>query len=627
MRILPITCSQSAATRDGSTTHLKFAGQNEYVRTLNQTSPSFRGINIYKQILKDPKLKEQFADFLLTGFALLVSRAGIKNIQNPNTPETIQEESPNTQDKVNTLNTLIDEFSQKVNKEQESEVKKTERVNNDEKTLVEGDNASQTVEESFEDLQPQKETQLKQFLFPSKKGWLTMQQKNLKSVTSNLCLTETACEKLTETCKKLFEKDIISADGTVLNKDNITKELTAAIASNTKPIEETIDKYHTLLVKKEGTIVPDNNVDEDECEVDFSQMKEAETSLKELRANPLIQPEVLETIQLPEERKPSKRFSEPPVLNNAIEDTSASINECKTEVEDNDDNSMILSSKPLVTFEYKAAGTINDNLFAEPEFVGYSNKNTPLYKWDDYGDLSRLLYIFKRNIMSKKVDIYDWAKEVYISNQSKSQGQQTNTTGNADANKPKSVKIKWMADYRVAKDVTYEEVDNELSKNKYSRINDSVEKELQKGISKENSQTITNIVSAINSDSRFENFTLHAALRFIERLVDLHSPSIEKECSEKLDGLFSQIKQDIKDGSTVKAHSYVSKNSEEKYGQIIVVCNPNIYISKKDNDEYKKTFGSFSIRLALSEYQSQGVYDATCLKPIIKTLCVYNFIS
>ena len=104
----------------------------------------------------------------------------------------------------------------------------------------------------------------------------------------------------------------------------------------------------------------------------------------------------------------------------------------------------------------------------------------------------------------------------------------------------------------------------------------------------------------------FQYFTIHSALRFIERYV-ITSKDPQTQCKKSLPILFNMLKEQLSD-SGVDVVSYfgtraVSHKDKEGEEYLTITCNPNIVIYPKTDIE-RKFFGSHGIIIGLAEYKS-----------------------
>ena len=138
----------------------------------------------------------------------------------------------------------------------------------------------------------------------------------------------------------------------------------------------------------------------------------------------------------------------------------------------------------------------------------------------------------------------------------------------------------------------------ELSKSPYKNIN---------------KKNIAEITDSINADSRFHQmFTLHAAMRLIDRFVDFNSDvTIEDQCHNILDNMVHVLQKSFKSGLEVR--KYVDENG---------FIGLRLLISEDSYDnEARKVFGSYPFKLGICEYQpDSNFFDKRIKQPLICTI-------
>lgn len=129
-----------------------------------------------------------------------------------------------------------------------------------------------------------------------------------------------------------------------------------------------------------------------------------------------------------------------------------------------------------------------------------------------------------------------------------------------------------------------------------------------------NKSNASEVADALNSDPRFhEMFTLHAALRLVDRFVDFNSDEpVDEQCHFILDKLSEVLRKSLKDGVEVEAYE---EESSSKVGARITI-NEGGY-----DDEAMSIFGTYPIRLGICESQPDpNYYNKYNKKPIISTI-------
>ena len=358
----------------------------------------------------------------------------------------------------------------------------------------------------------QNNIELVKFVFPRKGHRFTTKQMALKEVTADLWLPKTECEKLTEVCKKLFEKDVTTTDGKTLVSDDVTGELTKEISSKDSKIEDTINKYYELLIQKENT----SNHKDDYFYTDFSSMKEADTSLKEFKANRPEPLKVIEKIDLPEEKRKRPRIPR----------------DSGTKVTVNETNGVYSTESP-VSAEAPVQAASSNITTVDSKLYAYKYQVPGTVKADFGEAFEEMFNKFKKSLQ------YDLGYE------------------------PKLAKT-----YRIALTVTKNDVTKELKRrtglSSYEHINEDMA-----GV----------VAEVINSDRRFaQYFDLHAAMRFIDRFVDFDSNvDMVVQGQEMLDCLLSVIKKAFKQGVDISSYeAYKDKYGKIHYSARLNI-EPSIY--------------------------------------------------
>ena len=150
----------------------------------------------------------------------------------------------------------------------------------------------------------------------------------------------------------------------------------------------------------------------------------------------------------------------------------------------------------------------------------------------------------------------------------------------------------------ISVEVKPDEVLKELSQYPYKNINN---------------KNIGEITNSINADPRFHKmFTLHAAMRLIDRFTDFDSDiPIEEQCHNILDSLEHVLKKSFKNGLEVRKY-------EDKHGYI----GARLFISEDTyDDKARKIFGSYPFKLGICEHQPRSdYYDKRLKQPLICTI-------
>ena len=122
------------------------------------------------------------------------------------------------------------------------------------------------------------------------------------------------------------------------------------------------------------------------------------------------------------------------------------------------------------------------------------------------------------------------------------------------------------------------------------------------------------IVELIHSEPRLQTmFTLHGALRFIDRFINFNNEEelAEDQCKRILDCFESVVQKSLSKGLIVKSHA-----DDEGYGYgPRVIIDPNIY----DEDE-RDCFGTSPLVFGICEEQDPFYYNKYKKEPLITTI-------
>lgn len=128
-----------------------------------------------------------------------------------------------------------------------------------------------------------------------------------------------------------------------------------------------------------------------------------------------------------------------------------------------------------------------------------------------------------------------------------------------------------------------------------------------------NKNNAVEIADAINSDPRFcEMFTLHAAMRLIDRFADFNSDvPVESQCHMILDKLTDVLQKSFKEGIEVRRY----KDPANRIGLRLSISE-DVY-----DEEAKAIFGSYPFRLGMCENQpNPNFYSKYSKQPLICTI-------
>ena len=543
--------------------------QDTFTRSTNPIS--FKGddenSNLYRQVMQNPTMTQKVMELITTAATILVAKAsGImppSNKENIDTEkicnDVIKEENEKTQ--------IIETYQQEIKelKKENSRLKKlnetTKQEENHSEILDTDVNESEsdpsiTEQKINKSLEADAEKQNKYiFEFPKKKaGVLSKLQKELKEVTTHLDLDEAAGTKLAEICKELLNNNSHKIDDTVIDNKEITKDFVEKLSKETpENLNEIIDDFYAKC--ELGT--KDNNLNSDTN----SEKSDLHDNTKEKE-----QTEIFETkkVKLPGVTVKGKINLEDinsttNVKSDAAKTTSA---EQKREKRPRIPKTELLSDNTDTTSEIEV---IHENDTSYTFIIpGTVNKNVIL-------DLKKLLLHFEKQVEK------DNPKPLYRYNQSL------------------GVKI------------SENDILNELRK-KYGN-------ERYRNINKNN---ISEVADAINSDPRFgKMFTLHAAMRLIDRFADFNSDTtLDKQCHHILNKLTEILQISFKDG--LKVCQYTDKKDPNKKIGMRVFISENVY-----DDEAKAIFGNYNFGLGICENQPiPNYYNKRIKNPLICTIFV-----
>ena len=128
------------------------------------------------------------------------------------------------------------------------------------------------------------------------------------------------------------------------------------------------------------------------------------------------------------------------------------------------------------------------------------------------------------------------------------------------------------------------------------------------------------VANAINSDTRFqEMFSLHAAMRLIDRFVDFKSnKSIDEQSSNILNKLEEFLQQYYNCGK-IRCNKYEMNTLEDKMG--IISLRIVLYPEYAHNYEIREIFGSNNLKIGLCKRDIQDENDEiNKYKPLICTI-------
>lgn len=168
---------------------------------------------------------------------------------------------------------------------------------------------------------------------------------------------------------------------------------------------------------------------------------------------------------------------------------------------------------------------------------------------------------------------------------------------------------KWMYRQAIKDNVSEADIINEINNRKYG-------KSPYKNITSAKAPILLQI---LQNDKRYsEMFTLHSALRFIDRFIDFNSyVSVKEQSSKNLNDLFLAINKALSQG--VRIEAYQDCNHGAHAARLII--EPNL----DKNPEAFKLAGSFPLMITICENQPKmGYYNTRMKKPLISTIFADN---
>ena len=238
----------------------RFNNESDSFTKTTVSTPSFKGgENIYAQILKNPQKAEQFMGLVAAGAAALIAAAG----------NAVKSDDVNGNGSLFTnlfaglLNNKQDSNSEELAKyKQENEQLRQE--NEELRTKLAKPKTDVRQEQKNADKQ---NADLMKFEFPKKRGRITNNRQELKSVVENLYLSEEFNTKLFMICEELLNKNSHLVNNETKDNDEIAKDL----AEELKILKDSdcktkyvINKYFAiceLAPKEENIAVEETNAD------------------------------------------------------------------------------------------------------------------------------------------------------------------------------------------------------------------------------------------------------------------------------------------------------------------------------------------------------------------------------
>lgn len=604
-----------------------------------------------------------------------------ENNEELNELETLKQENGRLKEENAQLRILLDNHEQGEESISNDNTYYEDGVSDDEVYVLgskSGESKSESSEGSGETVQEEATSdevtneELSPVIFPKKHGRLSKTQEQLKSIVSEMNLPLEEGRKMTAICTVLLNKEYTTPSGKIIPCDGLAN----AIIQDLKKSEDCtklIDKcYKILELGVDEDIKISNETDDTAQVVEETEAGQEETAAKyedtykQLKEHPLEQPKVLGTIDLSKlgrhstARKPDSSTQEDkPVANGFTEEDGKQVQERTRRYlnwhpllvpPDDDVNSVVSSDlienpseglvvrlettpvNPKILFPHYAIGN-PVGLFNAPEsFMAdspFKRYKVLRFKRETVGDMAAIImnlenyYDTFRANDQRRENVRIWANNVIFP-------KEVPATEVDDSMKNITIRpqtVKYAAKNIQVMDVI-QEIDSKSDED-YSNIKSAVYEETKNSSEhrflQPQSQIFSEITDAINEDERFQYFSLHGAIRLVERLVDFQSDvSIKNQCTHILDRLFDLIEQALEIGVQVKTYMYTSRKTD-KFDNIIVKIAPNVTIPKElYTEEDKKLFKNDDLIISLCEHQPGDDYVKSLKQPLIKTLVINN---
>lgn len=530
--------------------------------------------NPYQQVLQNPTLVQKVMELVTTAATILVGKAaGIgfkpdeKTINVDKICEEVREENNEKNQEIEVYKQKIEQLEQENSNLKQLLEKKEQKENTfqniDNPTPESEDNTDETDSVPQEQDLPQEElientetTQTPEyvFVFPKKRaGILSKSQKELKEITSQLTLDQELGDKLTQICTELLQNGSHNIEGQITDNKDITDELVKNLSSCTiETLPQIIDEFYTKceLTNKENS----------ETQKDLTEQNEIQNTTISAQEKPSV--EIFET--------------EKPVLPGVTIKGKIDL-DCIKERGKRTAASRKKEAQNDIITEKKKRPRITKPVISNPE--------------KDFSTISTL-EVKNENTKSSIFTIPGTADKNVMLNLKRLLLQFEHQIEKEDSN-PR---------YQCGKALSLNIDDNaimkELRDHDYAHIDKN---------------NITDIKDAINSDPRFhEMFTLHAAMRLIDRFADFNSTeSLDIQCHNILDKLDQVLQKSFKEGLEVRRY----KDDNGRIGLRLFVTE-DIY-----DNETRAVFGSYPFRLGICENQPDSTYyNKRNKQPLICTI-------
>ncbi len=155
-------------------------------------------------------------------------------------------------------------------------------------------------------------------------------------------------------------------------------------------------------------------------------------------------------------------------------------------------------------------------------------------------------------------------------------------------------RILWAGRRYNAKNITEEDVIRELNSIEQSKTT----KKSTRSYKNINSKNAVIVANLINSDRRMEHYTIHAAMRMIDRYIDFYNKeeSIYEQLNSMLNSFSNVVKRAFKQGVNIKSHYEIDKKNAKRY-KFMVEIPPSAY-----NQKDQAFFGSRPLTIAVCEF-------------------------
>lgn len=563
MKILPVNLFTTSPRQSNQIVpyNKQQSYQDTFVRSEKPKSIAFTGNddnqNYFQKVMQNPTLVKQVMDLVTTAATIFVAKAADNNnsqnesfdLQNIFSNPQPQNDEQKKEDETEALKKQLKEQRKEIELLKKLLARKEQESIVDTNIRTEDAPIIELHEDNFATQDKQEENS--SFVFPKKRvGVLSKAQKELKDTTTKLKLDNNSGEKLTAICKELLTNNTHNIDGKTVDNKELIIDLNKKLKdTQTNNPEEIIDEFY----KKCGFV--DEVENEDIQSAPLNQNSDGNNNSKS-QENPQAEIFQTEKVVLPGVTVKGKiNLDEIKGSKKPTENTTNTTSTQKPK------RPRIVKSNPQTDFKTTSALEITDkktktSIFKIP--AGLIDKDVMV-------NLTRLLYKYE------------------------------------DMMEQDDPSVKYQTHQSLGIKISEAAIINELKHQvdgPFMHINKSNVSEVEK---------------AINSDPRFnEMFTLHAAMRLIDRFADFDSDTpLEDQCSYILDKLTDVLQKSFKEGLEVRRY----KDKHSKVGLRLFISE-DIYSA-----EEKKIFGSYPFKLGICENQPDtNYYNKHNKKPLICTI-------